>query len=116
MKRGVILLNTSRGALIDTRAVIRALKSGKIGALGLDVYEEEADLFFQDLSTRVIQDDVFTRLLTFPNVIITAHQAFFTRDALEAIARETLANITDYEQGRTPRGLLTPAQALASAR
>lgn len=116
MKRGVILLNTSRGALIDTRAVIRALKSGKIGALGLDVYEEEADLFFQDLSTRVIQDDVFTRLLTFPNVIITAHQAFFTRDALEAIARETLANITDYEQGRTPRGLLTPAQALAPAR
>ncbi len=116
MKRGVMLINTSRGALVDTRAVVRALKSGKIGALGLDVYEEEADLFFEDLSNRVIQDDVFSRLLTFPNVIITSHQAFFTRDALEAIARETLANITAYEQGVTPRGLLTPAGAMAQAK
>lgn len=100
MKSGVMLINTSRGALIDTRAVIQALKSGKIGALGLDVYEEEADLFFEDLSDRVIQDDVFSRLLTFPNVIITGHQGFFTREALQQIADTTLANITDFEQGR----------------
>jgi D-lactate dehydrogenase len=100
MKNGVILINTSRGAVIDTKAVINALKSGKIGYLGLDVYEEEADLFFEDLSNIVIQDDVFARLLTFPNVIITAHQAFFTREALEGIAKTTLANIADFEQGR----------------
>lgn len=99
MKTGVMLINTSRGALVDTQDVIEALKSGKIGYLGLDVYEEEADLFFEDLSTRVIQDDVFSRLLTFPNVLITAHQAFFTRNALEAIARTTLGNITTYERG-----------------
>lgn len=107
MKRGVMLINTSRGALVDTRAVIRALKSGKVGSLGLDVYEEEADLFFEDLSSRVIQDDVFSRMLTFPNVLITGHQAFFTRRALEAIARETIDNITAFERGERPPGLLT---------
>lgn len=100
MKPGVILINTSRGAVIDTQAVINALKSGNIGYLGLDVYEEEADLFFEDLSNRLIQDDIFARLLTFPNVIITGHQAFFTREALESIADTTLSNITDFEQGR----------------
>lgn len=100
MTPGVMLINTSRGALIDTPAVIDALKSGQVGALGLDVYEEEADLFYQDLSNRVIQDDVFTRLLTFPNVLITGHQAFFTQEALEQIAATTLANVSDYEQGR----------------
>ncbi|HXV43095.1 MAG TPA: 2-hydroxyacid dehydrogenase [Anaerolineae bacterium] len=99
MKSGVMLINTSRGALIDTMAVIEALKSGRVGYLGLDVYEEESDLFFEDLSGRVIQDDVFTRLLTFPNVVITGHQAFFTRNALERIAEVTLANISDFEQG-----------------
>jgi len=97
MKRGVMLINTSRVALIDAKAVIKALKSGRIGYLGLDVYEEEADLFFEDLSNRVIQDDVFTRLLSFPNVLITGHQAFFTRNALENIADITLRNITDFE-------------------
>jgi len=97
MKRGVMLVNTSRGALIDTQAVIAGLKSGQIGYLGIDVYEEEADLFFEDLSGQVIQDDVFTRLLTFPNVIVTAHQAFFTRDALEKIARTTIENLTAFE-------------------
>jgi len=107
MKRGVMLINTSRGALVDTRSVIRALKSGKVGALGLDVYEEEADLFFEDLSNRVIQDDVFSRILTFPNVLITGHQAFFTRNAMEAIARETIRNITAYAQDERPPGLLT---------
>jgi len=113
MKRGVMLINTSRGALIDTEAVIRALKSGKIGLLGLDVYEEEADLFFEDLSTQVIQDDVFARMLTFPNVLITAHQAFFTRQAMQSIARETLANVTAFEQGRDPPGLIRPERVLA---
>ena len=93
MRHGVMLVNTSRGAIVDTRAVIAGLKSGRIGLLGLDVYEEEADLFFEDLSDRVLQDDVFARLLTFPNVLVTAHQAFFTDDALTAIARTTLANV-----------------------
>jgi len=98
MKSGAMLINTSRGALIDTQAVIQALKTGKIGSLGLDVYEEEADLFFEDYSGRVIQDDVFARLLTFPNVIITGHQGFFTRNALQNIADTTLQNISDFEQ------------------
>jgi D-lactate dehydrogenase len=100
MQPGVMLINTSRGALIDTRAVIQALKSGKIGYLGLDVYEEEAELFFEDLSTQMIQDDVFSRLLTFPNVIITGHQGFFTAEALQNIAATTLANITAFERGQ----------------
>ncbi len=100
MKTGVMLINTSRGALIDTKAAIEALKSGKIGYLGLDVYEEEADIFFEDLSDKIIQDDVLARLLTFPNVIITSHQGFFTQNALENIAKTTFANITDFEKGR----------------
>ena len=97
MKRGAMLVNTSRGGLVDTRAAIGGLKSGAIGHLGLDVYEEEGDLFFQDLSGQVIQDDVFARLLTFPNVLITGHQAFFTVEALTAIAETTVANITAFE-------------------
>jgi D-lactate dehydrogenase len=100
MKDGVMLINTSRGGLIDTRAVVDALKSGKLGALGLDVYEEEADLFFEDLSDTVIQDDVFARLLTFPNVLVTGHQGFFTREALQNIAETTLANATAFATGR----------------
>jgi D-lactate dehydrogenase len=99
MKDGVMLINTSRGGLVDTRAVIHGLKTGRIGALGLDVYEEEADLFFEDLSGTVIQDDVFARLLTFPNVLITGHQGFFTREALGNIAETTLANATAFETG-----------------
>ncbi len=98
MKQGVMLINTSRGALIDTTAVIEGLKSGKIGYLGLDVYEEEGDLFFEDLSNIVLQDDVFARLLTFPNVIITGHQAFFTRNALDKIAQTTLSNVKEFEE------------------
>lgn len=101
MRDGVALINTSRGALVDTPAVIEALKSGKIGLLGLDVYEEEADLFFEDLSDRVLADDVFTRLLTFPNVLITGHQAFFTAEALENIASTTIGNLTAVERGET---------------
>ncbi len=99
MKKGVMIVNTSRGAIINTRAVIAGLKSEKIGHLGLDVYEEEADLFFEDLSDQVIQDDVFARLLTFPNVLITGHQGFFTREALTNIAETTLANVTAFESG-----------------
>jgi D-lactate dehydrogenase len=99
MKPGVMLINTSRGGLIDTRAVIEGLKQGKIGYLGLDVYEEEEELFFRDQSTSIIQDDVFMRLLTFPNVLVTGHQAFFTHEALDKIAATTLANITAFERG-----------------
>ncbi len=100
MKQGVMLINTSRGGLVDTKAVIQGLKSGKIGYLGLDVYEQEENLFFEDLSNEVIQDDIFQRLLTFPNVLITGHQAFFTRNALQNIADTTLANISAYENGQ----------------
>lgn len=100
MKNGVMLINTSRGGLIDTVAVIKNLKSGKIGYLGLDVYEEEGDLFFEDVSSKILDDDVFARLLTFPNVLITGHQAFFTSDALTNIANTTLQNLVDIEQGK----------------
>jgi D-lactate dehydrogenase len=103
MKKGVMLINTSRGGLIETQAVINGLKSGKIGALGLDVYEEEGDLFFEDLSCNVIQDDVFSRLLTFPNVLITGHQAFLTQEALHNIAMTTLANLADAFSGRASK-------------
>ena len=101
MRDGVMLINTSRGALVDTDAVINALKSGKVGHLGLDVYEEEEDLFFQDLSDRVLQDDTFARLMTFPNVVITGHQAFFTREAMATIAAVTLDNVEAFERGET---------------
>lgn len=107
MKDGTMLINTSRGAIIDTTAVIDGLKSGRIGSLGIDVYEEEGDLFFEDLSNQVIQDDVFARLLTFPNVVVTGHQAFFTTEALQAIAKTTLSNISDVEQGRECANRLT---------
>lgn len=100
MKAGAMLVNTGRGALIDTAAVIDGLKSGRIGSLALDVYEEEGKLFFEDRSDEIILDDVFARLLTFPNVLITAHQAFFTKEALDAIAETTLQNVSDLEAGR----------------
>jgi D-lactate dehydrogenase len=93
------VINTGRGALIDSRALIDALKSGHVGAAGLDVYEEEEGIFFRDLSDQVLQDDVLARLLTFPNVLITAHQAFLTREALARIAEVTLASVTAFERG-----------------
>ncbi|MEW6272632.1 MAG: 2-hydroxyacid dehydrogenase [Thermodesulfobacteriota bacterium] len=99
MKPGAMLVNTGRGALIDTAAVIEGLKSRRLGALALDVYEEEADLFFEDLSNEVLRDDVFARLLTFPNVLITGHQGFFTEEALGEIARTTIDNLTALEEG-----------------
>ncbi|WP_340678619.1 2-hydroxyacid dehydrogenase [Paraglaciecola sp.] len=96
MQDGVTIINTSRGKLIDTKAVIQALKRGKVGLLGLDVYEEEEALFFEDFSDSVIQDDQLSRLLTFPNVIVTSHQAFFTEEAMQKIAGVTLNNITEF--------------------
>lgn len=110
MKRGVMIVNTSRGALVDTLALVRGLKSGQIGYVGLDVYEEEADLFFEDLSDRIIDDDTFTRLLTFPNVLITSHQAFFTRNALEEIARVTMHNVSQFERGEKLTNEVTAQQ------
>lgn len=105
LQPGAMLINTGRGALVDTPALIDALKSGQLGYLGLDVYEEEAQLFFEDRSDLPLQDDVLARLLTFPNVIITAHQAFLTREALAAIASTTLRNISDWGRG-SPQNLV----------
>jgi D-lactate dehydrogenase len=100
MKRGVILVNVSRGALVDTTALIEALKTGHMAGVGLDVYEEEEGIFFEDLSGQVLHDDELARLLTFPNVIITAHQAFLTREALADIARTTVANLDALATGK----------------
>src|SRR5205085_8916660 len=100
MKPGTILINVSRGALIDTKALIAALKSGRLGGVGLDVYEEEEGVFFEDLSGQILQDDELARLLTFPNVLITAHQAFLTRLAPAEIARVTVANLVAFATGQ----------------
>lgn len=100
MKPGTMLVNTSRGGLIDTQAVIHSLKASHLGYVALDVYEEEADVFFEDLSTHFLEDDTLARLLTFPNVLVTSHQAFFTKDAMESIARTTHGNITGFERGQ----------------
>jgi D-lactate dehydrogenase len=100
-KPGVMLVNTSRSALVDATAAIDALKTGTLGFLGLDIYEEESDFFFRDLSDHVIQDDAFSRLLTFPNVLITGHQAFFTAEAMAAIAETTISNLTAFERGES---------------
>lgn len=107
MKRGVMLVNTGRGALIDTTAVLAALKSGRLGSLALDVYEEEGELFFEDRSDEIIDDDVFARLLTFPNVLITAHQAFLTREALAAIAETTIENVRTVLAGNSCANAVT---------
>jgi len=101
MKDGVMLINTSRGAVVDTKEAIKVLKSNKLGYLGIDVYEQEENLFFKDLSESIIQDDVIARLLSFPNVLITAHQGFFTQEALTQIANITLQNVQDFEDGVT---------------
>ncbi|MBS1230807.1 MAG: hydroxyacid dehydrogenase [Proteobacteria bacterium] len=99
VKRGALLINTSRGALVDTEAVIEALKSGQLGGLALDVYEQEADLFYRDLSNTVVDDDVLQRLLSFPNVIVTGHQAFFTREAISTICETTIASVSEFAAG-----------------
>lgn len=105
MKPGVMLVNTSRGGLIDSRALIEGLKSAKIGSAALDVYEEEAGIFFHDMSDKVMTDDVLARLMTFNNVIVTSHQAFLTREALANIAETTLANIEEFIQGKRGKEL-----------
>ncbi len=99
MRHGTILVNTARGAVLDTRAAIEALKSGRLGALGIDVYEGEASLFFRDLSDGIVADDVFARMLAFPNVLVTAHQGFLTHEALRGIAEATIRNVTCFERG-----------------
>jgi D-lactate dehydrogenase len=99
MKRGVVLINTGRGAVLDTRALVDALKRGHIGAAGLDVYEEEEGVFFRNLSDQVLQDDVLARLLTFPNVLIPSPQGVLTREALANIAETTLDNVRAFEDG-----------------
>jgi D-lactate dehydrogenase len=109
-KPGMVLVNTSRGGLIDAEAAIEALKTGRLGGLAIDVYEQEADLFFEDLSNEILADDVFARLLTFPNVLVTGHQAFFTREALAAIAGTTLGNATNFAAG-TPLGAAEVTEA-----
>ncbi|MGD1914985.1 MAG: 2-hydroxyacid dehydrogenase [Phycisphaerales bacterium] len=110
MKDGAMLINTSRGAVVDTSAVIAALKARTLGSLGIDVYEEEGDLFFKDLSSELLDDEVFARLLTFPNVLVTGHQGFFTREALANIADTTIQNLTDFEGGG-----LDPENAVTTA-
>ena len=107
MKENVMLINTSRGALVNTKDVIDGLKSGRIGYLGIDVYEEEAGLFFEDHSDDIIQDDVITRLLSFRNVLITSHQAFLTQTALENIADTTFDNLDCFENGRECKNEIT---------
>jgi D-lactate dehydrogenase len=99
MKRGVMLINTSRGGLINTKSVIAALKSGHLGSLGIDVYEQEETLFFRDLSEHIIEDDTIMRLMSFHNVLITAHQGFFTQEAMDQIAETTLSNLKKFESG-----------------
>ena len=100
LKRGALLINTSRGGLVDTVAATEALKSGQLGGLGLDVYEQEADIFFRDLSSTVVTDDVFERLLSFPNVIVTGHQAFFTREAITTICETTIISVSEFAAGK----------------
>ena len=113
-KPGFLLVNTSRGALIDAEALIEGLKSGKVGGVALDVYEQEADLFFEDLSNEIIQDDVFQRLLTFPNVLVTGHQAFLTAEALRAISETTLRNIAAAAAGDVLENIVV-AEAVSAA-
>jgi D-lactate dehydrogenase len=106
MKGGVMLINTSRGAILDSNDAIEALKLGKLGYLGIDVYEQEDKLFFRDLSESLIADEQILRLMSFPNVLITAHQGFFTTEALTEIAETTLQNLTDAESQKTNQNQL----------
>lgn len=115
LKPSTILINTSRGALVDSRALLSFLRERRLYAVGLDVYEEEADLYFKDLSDEVIPDDTIARLLTFPNVLITGHQAFFTREALTTIAETTIRNISDFAAGRASENTLQPERVIASS-
>jgi D-lactate dehydrogenase len=115
MKTGAMLINTSRGALVDTRSLISSLKKQQLCAVGLDVYEEESHIYFQDLSDQIIPDDVITRLMTFPNVLITGHQAFFTREALIMIAESTIQNINDFAAGRSNENIVEAGKMVGRA-
>ena len=99
MKDGVVIVNTSRGALVNTEELIAGIKSGKVGAAALDVYEEEGDLFYEDFSGHIVQDDKLVRLIAMPNVIVTSHQAFLTREALDNIAQTTVNNLVKFFSG-----------------
>jgi len=100
MKKDVLIVNTSRGPLLDTKAVIKALKAKKIGGIGMDVYEKEGNVYFSDHSSEAVEDDMLARLLTFPNVIVTGHQAFFTKEAMENIHKTTIQNTEDFVAGK----------------
>ena len=115
MKPGAMLVNTSRGALVDTRALITALKNGRLGAVGLDVYEEESHIFYADLSDEIIPDDVIMRLLTFPNALVTGHQAFFTREAMSTIAETTIQNISDFAAGHENENIVRPVNMVRAS-
>jgi D-lactate dehydrogenase len=106
MKRSAFIINTSRGALIETQSLLDALKSGHLGGAALDVYEEEAGIFFHDLSGKVLQDDVLARLISLPNVLITSHQAFLTHEALANIAQTTLETVAAFERGAVLENVL----------
>ena len=107
MKKGCMLVNTSRGGLMNTQAAIQALKTGQLGYLGIDVYEQEEKLFFHNLSEEIIEDDTIMRLMSFPNVLITSHQGFFTDEALTQIAQTTLQNVSDFEKGKVLANVVT---------
>jgi D-lactate dehydrogenase len=115
MKPGAMLINTSRGALVDTRALIGALEKGHLGSVGLDVYEEESHIFFEDLSDEIIPDDMIMRLLTFPNALVTGHQAFFTEEAMTIIAKTTIQNISDFAAGHENENILRPKNVLRAS-
>jgi D-lactate dehydrogenase len=115
MMPDALLINTGRGALIDSKALIGALKTGRLGGAGLDVYEEEGGVFFEDLSNKVLEDDTLARLLSFPNVIVTSHQGFLTRDALDSIAKVTLHNVRVHELGLPLENVVVAAQVLRAA-
>jgi D-lactate dehydrogenase len=115
MKPGAMLINTSRGALVDTRGLISALKTQQLSAVGMDVYEEESHIYFQDLSDQIIPDDIIARLMTFPNVLITGHQAFFTREALIIIAETTIQNINDFAAGVTNENIVEAKKMVRKA-
>ena len=112
MKKGVYILNTSRGALIDSEALIDAIRKGRVGGAGLDVYEEESEFFYEDLSESILKDDVLTRLIAMPNVLVTSHQAFLTHEALEKIARITLGNVKSYFSGEALENEITVKKKL----
>ncbi len=115
MKQGAMLINTSRGAIIDTKALIQSLKNRQLGAAALDVYEEEGDIFYKNLSEQIIDDEVFLLLLTFPNVIVTGHQAYFTKEALTHIAQTTVKNVKDFLAGRTNENILFAREVIKQA-